>query len=162
MADLVSNVLATLATCLCAQITTDGGPEPCFCGVVPGDAVVQDYAGNCVDLCGMAWVRLVSLYPASGVGFIDENAGNCASELGLEIEIGLMRCAEMPDDRGNPPTDAALLRSVELQTAGALTMRRAILCCPSLSPKDYKLGPYAPAGPMGGLVGGTWQLSLVV
>lgn len=160
MQTAVNDRLTAIAACLCAQIETDGLPPVCFCGVVPGDQVALDYVGdNCATACGMAWVRLIGMYPSVSLGQPNTEPGNCQSLLGLEVEVGIMRCASLPDDDGTPPSAADLAGDVELQAADALTMRRALLCC--ASSQDLMLGPYTPQGPEGGLVGGVWGAALL-
>src|SRR5262245_47959666 len=107
----VFTVVSDLAACLCAEIeTTPDLPALCFCGVVPGEVAAQDYSGDgSGGKCGMAWVRLASLYPASGVGEPNTNAGNCDAGLGADIEMGVMRCITVGDAMGNPPTPTQLL-----------------------------------------------------
>lgn len=159
--NLVFDRLTDLAACLCAQIEKDGGPEPCFCGVIPGDAAVGDYAGDCDEKCGMAWVRLVAAYPATGVGVADETAGNCSASLGFDVEVGILRCIPIHDD-GSPLTPEEATDATTLQVADMLTMWRAITCCEAITSKDYILGGYAPMGPLGGLVGGGFQIRTVL
>lgn len=159
MSNLLSDRLTALAECLCAEIGK-AGPRTCFCGVVPGSGAVAEYSGNCNDKCGMAWVRLVTIYPSDGVGQQAEAVGNCYLGTDAIVEVGILRCAAMPDDRGNPPTGYALLQSFEQQTTDALTMQRAIMCCEAISPKDIILGVYTPQGPLGGMVGGVWQFTM--
>lgn len=155
-----STLLTELAACLCVQIQDAPGPDVCFCGVIPGDAAVAEYAGSCNNKCGMAWVRLGTIYPSTVVGVIEEAAGNCGSGIGVDIEVGILRCAAMPDDRGNPPKPSALAASAKQCADDAMTMWRAISCCEAFGSKDFILRGYSPAGPMGGLVGGTWALSV--
>lgn len=152
--------MTDLATCLCAQIEADGLPPFCFCGVVPGEAAILDYAGDCDPLCGMAWVRLAGAYPSMIVGAPDVSLGNCGAALGGDIEIGTMRCVPGSDDSGNPPSDAELLLATSLQIADAEAIRKAIICCPGH--KDFTIGQYTPVGPAGGMVGGAWLLSVQV
>lgn len=152
--------LTDLAACLCAQIETDGLPPTCFCGVIPGDAAVGDYAGDCDDKCGMAWVRLVTAYPATAVGTLDERVGNCGSSLGVDIEVGILRCLPVEEDGGPPPAET-MVEVTGLQTADMLAMWRAINCCESLPNKEFILGGYQPMGPLGGLVGGNFSLRTV-
>lgn len=159
MSDVMGK-LSELATCLCAQIEIDGQPPVCFCGVLPGSQVALDYTGNCAEACGMAWVRLSGMYPSISIGQISQRAANCQDMWGLEVEIGIVRCASVLDDQGNPPSDAQLLADAQVQMADADTMRRAVLCC--LSPKDFLLGAYTPTGPQGGVVGGTFTVYLMV
>ena len=154
--------LTALAECLCSQITEDGSPPTCFCGVVPGDqrGVAAQVAGDCDVECGMAWVRLTTAYPASGVDLPNETVGNCSAGMGYEVEIGILRCISIGDSSGNLPTSAELLAATDLQIKDMLTMWRAVNCCTAFGSKDFRLGTYTPAGPSGGLVGGTWTLAM--
>lgn len=153
----IQDTLEQLAACLCAQIITDGSPGVCFCGVVPGESVALDYQGDCDDVCGMAWVRLTSVYPATVMGTPSVEPNNCAMGLGFDLELGVVRCSSLPDDQGNPPSAADLLGDTTLQVADMFSMRAAILCCGQAS--DWLLGLYTPIGPEGGVVGGTWAAS---
>ena len=147
-----------LAACLCEQIIEAGLPEPCYCGVIPGDMAVIDFAGNCGTKCGMAWVRAVNLTPMIGVGNVSETAGNCSAELGAVLEVGIMRCIGTPT---RPPTAQEYLEAAELQMRDAMVSRKAIVCCEAFSSKDFILGSYAPVGPQGGYGGGTWQITVI-
>jgi hypothetical protein len=151
-----------LALCLCEQIQDpdNGVPDVCFCGVVPGDQAIGNYAGDCNDKCGMAWVRLVSVYPMSSVGVINPEPGNCGVGLGVDIEMGIFRCISVGDEQGNLPSPAELLEATQLQIADALVMHKAVRCCTAIPSKEAIIGPYTPVGPLGGLVGGTVQVSM--
>lgn len=151
--------MASLAECLCAELCEDG-PEPCFCGVLPGDAYIAEYVGNCADKCGSAWVRLVAAYPSVTAGQPDQEVRRCGTSLGLEIEVGVLRCAPAPDSRGEPPPPGAVLAAADQQFADMILMRKVISCCPELQAFDYVLGTYTPAGPQGGLVGGLWTVGV--
>jgi hypothetical protein len=156
----VADLLEAIAACLCAQITVDERPPVCFCGVIPGDRVVQNYGKSCEDdKNGAAWVRLADMYPSEGIGEQSISVKNCGSALGLEIEVGMMRQMDAPDREGYPPTDAELLAAANLTSGDAITMRRAISCCPALADKSYILGNWAPGGPMGVLIGGMWRIT---
>lgn len=161
-ANPVGDLLEALAACLCAQITVDERPETCFCGVIPGDVAVANYGSNCEDRNGLAWVRLANLYPAAGVGDQSVTVGNCGADNGIEIEVGILRQMDAPEADGSPPTDAQLLATALGTYADAATMRRAIQCCSALSSKDYILGNWLPAGPLGLMVGGMWRITAVV
>lgn len=157
----LQDTLEALATCLCAQIQTDGSPTPCFCGVVPGDGVALSYMGNCDDRDGIAWVRLNTIYPASGVGSQNTRPGNCGSEIGADIELGIMRTYPIGAN-GEPPDEPELLAISHQQTIDALTMIRAVSCCSAIRKNDTILGAYTPAGPLGGAVGGAFLINIVV
>lgn len=154
------DLLTTLAACLCEQIDKSDDPPTCFCGVIPGDVAVGEYAGDCDDVCGMAWVRLVSAYPATGVGVPNDTVGNCSASLGMDIELGIMRCHPVHED-GSGMTDGELAEVTRLQTSDMMTMWRAVVCCDALNTKDYILSGYTPMGPMGGLVGGAFTVRTV-
>lgn len=151
--------MGALVTCLCEQIVTEGLPDVCACGLLPGDAVALDHTGDCSDVCGMAWVRLVEASPATGVAVGDSTVNNCAASLGWDLEIGISRCLDVLDENGDPPSVAAMAEATVLQIADMLVMRKAVACCTALG--DYILGVYVPSGPEGGTVSGTWSLSLI-
>lgn len=154
--------LTTLATCLCGQIQDpeNGVPDVCFCGIVPGESAAATYAGDCDTRCGMAWVRMANLYPSTVIGQINSAPRNCATPLGVDVEVGILRCFDMADEYG--PNPEQLLSATQLQVADAQVIYRAILCCDTISPRDVTIGPYIPLGPQGGLVGGAVTLSMAV
>lgn len=153
-------LLTQIAECLCSQINdTDGVPGVCFCGVVPGENAHAAYAGECDDSCGMAWVRMITSYPAKALGQVDSSPGNCGSGLGMEIELGIMRCIRMEEQA---PDEAELLDAVHLQMVDAAIMRRAIWCCSAIPTKEAIVTSYTPIGPEGGLVGGTMNVAVGV
>lgn len=153
--------LAEIAECLCAEIKNPdwGVPDVCFCGIAPGETVDAIYGGDCQTECGMAWVRLDTAYPSLTIGQLYADANNCVVPLGMDIELGIMRCIEVGDGLDGP-TAEQLLESSQLQIADMLIMQRAIYCCPSLPNKEMVVGPYIPAGPLGGLVGGSIRISV--
>lgn len=153
----VADRLTDLATCLCAQITTDGSPETCFCGVIAGEDVAQDYTSDCDDACGMAWVRLATAGPVTGINVVSEKRNNCDSTLGFDVEVGIIRCAILGEN-GEPPTVEDHLAMAIQQMNDMETMRRAIMCCDG----DKILGLYTPVGPLGAVLGGFWLVSMVM
>jgi hypothetical protein len=154
----IEQTMADLATCLCAEIL-ESGPPVCACGVMPGEDVALDYMGDCDDTCGQAWVRLATAYPSVTIGQPSVNPGNCSVGVGLEIEMGIVRCFDVGDGR-TPPDAADLAASAVLQYADMMTMWRAVACC--RSSKDFIIGQYVPIGPQGGIVGGTLPLGILV
>lgn len=156
--------LQALAACLCAEILdpANGVPDVCYCGVVPGAGPPAVYAGNCKDKCGMAWVRLASVYPATAVGVASIVPARCDVGMGVDVEVGILRCMSVGDERGNLPSPQEQTDAVELQMADMLVMWKAILCCSAIPSGDIILGQYQPLGPEGGLVGGAFTLSLAV
>jgi hypothetical protein len=156
----INTLLDDLSVCLCAQILNDGLPNVCFCGVVPGDQIALDYAGNCADECGMAWVRNAGAYPSTVVGQPSTLPGNCSSGIGLSVELGIMRCMSVGEADGSGPSSSELEAASRLQQSDMLAMWRAVACC--RSSKDWVIVGYTPYGPEGGLVGGTLTISALV
>ena len=157
--EAVFRFLDDLAICLQAQMEVDGVPDVCFAGVIPGDTPYADMAkvGNCGRKCGMAWVRLDSLYPAEAPGVQKAVPNNCSARIGFDVEIGILRCIKIPE-RGKPWPADLTHKSSDLQARDAMTMWRAVECCSSIDPQDRLLNIYSPMGPLGDLVGGSWSL----
>jgi hypothetical protein len=158
----LASVLCDLAACLCAELTPPGASEPdlCFCDVVPGSIFAHDYAWECEDKCGAAWVRLASGYNAEGVGVPSVSLG-CTNFVGIDIEVGVIRCL-VQEEAGQPPLAENMNAAATQQIADMLAMRRAIKCCEALVDLDYILGVYQPTGPQGMIVGGTWTITLAI
>lgn len=144
--------MTELATCLCAGI--DGGEDMCFCGVLPGDQW-YDMTGECDDKCGMAWVRLAGTFPSFTLPQPAQGFQACDAPLALQIEVGVIRCLEVPDD-GSPPSAAELLAAMQVQHKDMLDMRAVLSCCDAFP--EYVLATWAPIGPAGALLGGTWGI----
>lgn len=170
----VRRIMTDLAACLSNQIrdADNGVARPCTVTIVPGDSVLPEYQGECDDEvdpdypdqafdCGLAWVRLMNLYPASAPGVRADTAGTCvASTLGFDLNIGLTRCFELPEDPTTTLSPQQLADSTWAQLADGLIIRKAIMCCESLESDNSTLGTYSPIGPIGGLLGGSWSISV--
>jgi hypothetical protein len=154
-----SEVLVNLAACVEATLQDEGLAPVCFNGVVPGDGISAAWGAECDDggPCGMAWTRLVLAYPATAVGQQDQTPGNCGAGIGLDIEVGILRCTPVGLQDAETEEVDALASSMEVLN-DMLALRKAIQCCTSLPSKDVVLGSWTPMGPLGGLVGGAWGL----
>lgn len=160
---LIQRTLEELAECLCKELEKHD-PPVCFCGVLAGGTVALDRVGECETdgQNGMAWTRLALTYPVKTIGRIDETLRNCGAGMGFEVELGVMRLA--PDwgmeNVLEPPSAAEELAAARLATDDMLAMYRAIQCC--LDDTDYVAQAYRPAGPQGGVVGGTINVVLAI
>lgn len=151
----IGGLLTSLADCLCATLKQEGLPDLCFCGVLPGSTIPTDLAGfDSCDNAGMGWTRLVTSYPAAGVGVAARDISKCVG-IGFDVEVGVMRAVTVEDDI---PTSKETGEETQLQIEDMVAARKAIECCDGYSNKDYILGQYQPAGPLGGLVGGSWTV----
>ena len=66
--------------------------------MVPGSVAVHEYAGECEDRDGMAWVRIANVYPATGVGVQSTRPGVCGHGTGYDLEVGAMRSIEVEEE----------------------------------------------------------------
>lgn len=154
--------MESLSGCLCAELAEAGGPEVCFCGVIPGDAVDPSLAApgrGCGG--GMAWVRLDSGYPSTVFPEPDTRAAGCSTLLAGVFEIGVLRPITLGSER-KLPTLEELVAATRLQFSDMSAMKRAIACCINGIEADfvYVLGEYVPSGPEGGLLGGFWTVTI--
>lgn len=155
-------VLDSLAECLCTAVNAN--QATCFCGVLPGAQVALDYAGCYEDGCqnGMGWVRLAGMYSATVTGQPSLTPGNCSVGTGVDIEMGVIRCAPQPADDGTPPSVVDQSDSSVLQVLDAAAVRAAVLCCDALNLKDTIVSGWVPIGPEGAVVGGRLTLSTII
>ena len=133
-----------------------GRPPVCRSAVYPGAQAVWDQCGPCdADCMGMLYVRSDVAFPFEVFPNVAAD-GRCALPMAHQIELGIVRCAPMMDDEGEPPapddiTDAAL---------GLLGDQRALRVAISRlgSDKVRALVNWQPQGPQGGCVGGSWAV----
>lgn len=150
--------ITKLASCLCLEVDAAGLPDLCFCGVMPGGEASFELV---TPEKGVAWVRLDSAWPSTS--FPEQLAEpGCAFDMAYTVEIGVAYCAPVAQDRrGAVPAGLALqFDSAMVQTAALAVMRHAIQCCFGAHGKDVLIGQYAPFGPAGGVVGGTWDVTI--
>ena len=158
----LTEVMDRLLANLIAEV---GAEDMCAHTLLPGDAVLAEYVG--LDGCkGMLWVRLVQAGPSATFPQIGIRPENCAYELAVPLEVGVLRPA--------PPAEVILGRepilpsneqqtnAVHQQIADMEQMRRAIQRTAEWYEELSVLGAYAPIGPETGVVGGSWQWTVSV
>jgi hypothetical protein len=151
---LVFDRLVDLTACLCQQVADLGLPPLCRCGVVPGDSVVIDLetcAGN-GGKCGQGWVRLNRCYDASALGVPNIVPRPCGPTYAMEVEVGIARCAPVPDSRGRAPSVDDMLAAAQLQMLDMEAIRLATVCC---FDDRILVGDYLPISAEGAVVGGS-------
>jgi len=159
MDTLLLPVMDALRVCICTELD-DNDASTCFCGLYPGPQVAADFcACDGRGGCGMAWVRVVRIFPAVNFPQQDNSINNCATRLAAQLEIGAYRCLPLPSTSGT--VDAVkLTQAVAQQTSDALALQRGIVCCvQQFRHRDFLLGTYNPAG-AGDCGGGTWSLTV--
>lgn len=131
----------------------------CSYGLTIGDAYVPfdpDPDDDCDEdeaICSQIWVRVMSVLPRT----TDSWEGDCASVLTLDIEVGVLRCIEIPED-GEAPTASDVMEAA-LQS---MTDMNAIYCAAMGCEvwDSIEVGQWSPMGPMGGQYGGTWTFTV--
>jgi hypothetical protein len=152
-------VLVKMADCLCKEIVDAGLPPTCICSPFPGEAIAADYVTKDE---GMAWVRVSSVFPSANFPAQDQVARGCLMPLAVQLEVGVLFCAPVSDRRSTkPPRLPAMFDSARMQMAAMAAMLRAIECCLGQDrQKGVALGAYTPIGPEGGVVGGSWLITV--
>lgn len=145
-----------LVGCLEKEFADEGF---CFIGVMHGQMAPADYGSD-----GMAWVRLSGVYPSTDFPSPDDSTG-CISPLATDLEVGVLRCAPSPNAMSKTmPTESQQEEAARIATADMMAMRRAINCCfgknGQVRFRDVLMGNYSPLGPMGGVTGGQWTLTI--
>lgn len=165
-------LLQGLRTCLQAElqrradigVEAGGAPLPGKIEVRPG-AAFAPYFSTTEDecKCGVAWVRLVGI-ELGGTSMGDDGpqrngAGFLCGALSwtATIELGVQRCPSFGDAHTNP-TAAESLADTLRQLSDERAMRAALRCCFSTQPVTPV--EYAPIGPEGFCLGGTWTATM--
>lgn len=154
----LAKVVAALTDCVCETLAVEGAGPTCWCGLFPGAEVSWDYCGECSGgTCGMAYVRLVSIYESQQFPQQDPLPSNCGAPLVAELAIGALRCIPVAERDGSLPDEAALLEAGLATFADMAAIRTAVSCC-DLGDREFAFGSYAPLGARGGCVGGEWTV----
>lgn len=140
----------------CAQKQLeDCGFNLCWIGPQVGEQPDLSYV---FEDGSMAWVRLTTIQT------IESQAGaqlQCATRISADLELGFATCYVIDNDGKGPNTEEAVNIFTE-STKAMLALRRAILCCDWAGKwrKTLNITDWEPIGPSGGIVGGTWGISV--
>lgn len=106
--------------------------------------------------CSQAWVRVANVAPkALPESFEGESCGEVVLE--LTLEVGILRCVEVPEEGEAPDTTAVLVAALQ-----AMDDMRHILCA-ALDCEVWNsinVGTWVPSGPLGGQYGGIWTFTV--
>ena len=130
------------------MLHTCGRPGICAKLLHPGSVTTWDWCAPCdSDDCGMLWVRVDSSFTYRSFPSA-EAAVNCVLPTAYRLELGLLRCAPMPDEDGSPP-DPDALTEASLQL---LLDRRALLTAARDHPSRMlvAVSDWSALGPQGG------------
>lgn len=146
---------AALLESLIARIKEAGWEEDyCSLTLQPGNTVIFDW-GPDSECRGTAWVRLITATPSLEVG-----KNGCAQWLNYLIEVGMAGPVPGLDvtlSEFTPPGDEELFEAAQRQGDEMQLMFRAIRAA---ALEEVALGDYQPQGPEGGVLGGTWTVTV--
>lgn len=131
-------------------------PRPCRISLYPGDVVAFDtcQSDDCTEGDGQLWANLL---PAT----VENGGGGCA-EVTVQAQIGIVRCAPMPDAQGWVNPEAVQTAAFQ-QAIDADHILNTLTCCEELTRDErFVFTPvsWAPVPEQGGCVGGVWTVSL--
>lgn len=113
---------------------------------------------------GQAWVQLQSVVPTLNFP-MPAPPGRGFAEWAVSVNLGVLRCAAVPDDQGNPPSEQAIANDVLKVSRDRLLMQQTVECCfiqELYDPDVCMIGAWTPLGPQGGCVGGQQNLTFPV
>lgn len=154
MIALIANILGQLGQILEGLLDTDGEDgstlDPvCRVVLAPGSEVAWDSCESGPSGDGQLWAALQS------VAKVSSDSG--CSIWHWSAEIGIVRCASVPQEDGTPPTVARVEQDALQQAIDAGVVFR-LLKCPGFDFSNIELVSWLPLGPSGGCVGGAWTI----
>ena len=131
-----------------------GAGPLCTAAVFPGVEVPWDYAGDCGSTCGFAYVRLMTSFPYD-VFPQPAFAASCINPPAHQLAVGIIRCLPVMEDDGDPPSPDDISANALDRFKDQRAIRSAII---KVQPRGSMLGAWQPLGPLGGNVGGEWNV----
>lgn len=134
----------------------------CSYGLTIGEAYVPfnpDEDDECDDdeaMCSQVWVRVAGVSPLPN-GAEGWGGDPCAVSFQMDLEVGVIRCVEIPED-GEAPT------AMEVTVAGLQALEDMnTLQCAAMECEVWEsitIGSWVPLGPLGGQYGGVWTFTV--
>jgi hypothetical protein len=117
------------------------------------------------DECSQAWVRVTGInvkFEAKGFdktpgGDTGKCEGACGGTFEIGLEVGLLRCYEIPED-GEAPTATQVMATAMQANIDMAAIFQAAMNCEVWESID--VGSWQPEGPLGGQYGGFWTFSV--
>lgn len=124
---------------------------------VPFDPDPEDECEDDEALCSQMWVRVVDVQPTAVPDSFE--AGGCYASLRLNLEVGVIRCLEIPEGGEAPTASDVLVAAMQ-----AMTDMNTIFCAAMNCEvwDEINAGQWSPLGPLGGQNGGTWTFSVIL
>lgn len=122
---------------------------------VPFDPDPEDDCDADDVACSQVWVRVMGVTPTASEGW----DADCGSVMRIDIEVGVLRCFEIPEEGEAPSTTDVLAAALQ-----AMTDMNAIYCAAMACEvwESIDAGQWTPSGPLGGQYGGIWTFTVEV
>lgn len=122
---------------------------------VPFDPDPEDDCPDDIAACSQAWVRVMGVQPIYKNDSFDD--GDCSAVLRLSLEVGVLRCLDIPEGGEAPTASDVLVAAMQ-----SMTDMRAIYCAAMACEEwdSIDSGTWTPNGPMGGQYGGVWTFDV--
>jgi len=135
--------------------------DMCSYGLTIGETYVPfdpDPEDDCPDddaACSQAWVRVMQVQPVYKEQSFDD--GDCGAVLRLTLEVGVLRCFDIPEEGEAPTASDVLVAAMQ-----SMTDMRAIYCAAMACEvwDSIDSGTWVPSGPLGGQYGGVWTFDV--
>ena len=122
---------------------------------VPFDPDEDEECENEDVQCNQAWVRVMSVQPTQTPQSFEY--GECGATLRLSLEVGVLRCIEVPEG-GEAPTASDVMVAAMQSMADMRAIYCAAMSCEVWEGIDS--GTWTPSGPLGGQYGGIWTFDV--
>jgi hypothetical protein len=136
----------------------------CSYGLTIGEAYVPfdpDPEDDCPEdeemVCSQAWVRVTSVNPLPNLTESWEGDTDAACSFRIGLEVGVLRCVEIPEE-GNAPTASDVLVGALQAMTDMKAVQVAALGCEVW--ESIEVGEWHPSGPLGGQYGGVWSFTV--
>ena len=162
--DPVVPIVSGLLTCANDELERFGVPV-CRAFWAPSGQIPWDACGKTADGAeGQLWVAVESVFPTDSFPSPVAGAHRCTpSGYGLNLQVGVLRCAHTVDDQGNAPSAEQISSDALKVSNDRAILEQAILCCfvdEDTDPGMFRLGNWEPMGPGGGCTGGRWRMAV--
>lgn len=128
---------------------------------VPFDPDEEDGCEDDEALCSQAWVRVDNVATSGSASW----GGDCAVEMVLTLEVGVLRCIAIEED-GEAPTATDVMAAAFQSMDDMNSIFCAAMGCETSEGvhvfASIESGTWVPLGPLGGQYGGTWTFTATI
>lgn len=159
-ADLLNDALIQFTGCIGSAFD-----DICTYGLTVGDTYVpfdpdEDEAESedCDEYgCSQVWVRVENVNAITP----DSWDNGCSMTFRIELEVGIVRCFDIPED-GEAPTATQVLAAATQAMSDMNTILCAAMGCDTVEDQFDSIvaGTWLPIGPIGGQYGGSWAFTI--